>query len=217
MLITNPCRGVYHFHAKSRYELISTLIRVQEFYESDIPTIRGNVFTFEEFVDAYAAQQGNFTYFTDWNGFNLPGDAIRTFCEVFKGQLRKREEAFLTELRYRLDGQEWQTSDYTVIGTWRDDDIDHEYAHAFWQTSPEYRMAMEELMLALDPDWAREFAGALKSKGYVEDVLADEIQAYVATSDSNYLHTRYGVVLPEGAERFRATLEEFKHRLTGSS
>ena len=41
-------------NAKDQYELASTFIRLQEFYESPFSEIKGHTFSMEEYMDIYA-------------------------------------------------------------------------------------------------------------------------------------------------------------------
>ena len=60
----------------TRYELCSSFMRMQEFYESDIPCIKDNYFTLEKFMDEYAKKNGGFSYTMDWSEFNIPIDLL---------------------------------------------------------------------------------------------------------------------------------------------
>src|SRR5437667_5675479 len=125
MKVVNTFPGIYHFQAKDQYELTSTFIRLQEFYESPYKEIRGQYFELDTFFDIYAKKMGNMTYFTDWNGFNVPGHIIDDFCCLFLSydNFRQKEKRF-----YRLSCDN-TTKSYYIIGTWRKGDIDHELCH----------------------------------------------------------------------------------------
>ena len=41
----------------TQYDLCSTLVRIQEFYESDSDKFRGKLFTLDEYMDYYATKQ----------------------------------------------------------------------------------------------------------------------------------------------------------------
>jgi hypothetical protein len=71
--------GIYLLRFKTQYELTSTFLRVQEYYES--PRFQGRIFTLEQFMDWYAAQYGSFSYFEDWSGFNVPSTAFQPFFD----------------------------------------------------------------------------------------------------------------------------------------
>ena len=79
------CKEIYPnlflFTFPNQYELASTFIRLQEFYESPYKEIKGQYFTLEKYMDRYAKDQedNKFTYFEDWNGFNVPGNIVLKF------------------------------------------------------------------------------------------------------------------------------------------
>ncbi|MEK7106247.1 MAG: ABC transporter ATP-binding protein, partial [Patescibacteria group bacterium] len=70
-------RSIYLVEAPTQYALASTFLRFQEHYES--PKFRGQFFSLEEFMDWYAEEYGNFTYYKDWTGFNIPSYILKSF------------------------------------------------------------------------------------------------------------------------------------------
>lgn len=89
-----PFDGVLHFIFPNQYSLTSSFMRVQGFYESSFPDIKNNVFELEHFMDRYAEHFDNFTYTTDWEGFNVPGDVLISFKKKFKRLLNKEKTLF---------------------------------------------------------------------------------------------------------------------------
>ena len=53
--------GLILVRAEHQYTLASAFLRFQEHYES--PKFRGEIFSLEEFMDWYAVEVGNFTYY----------------------------------------------------------------------------------------------------------------------------------------------------------
>ena len=60
--------------------------------------------------------------------------------------------------------------------------LDHEYAHAFWYLSPEYRQSQEENISKLSRKATQKIHQALANAGYAKEVFEDEAQAYLSTS-----------------------------------
>jgi hypothetical protein len=161
-------------------------MRMQEFYESPLGDFRGRYFTRDEFKQAYAEFKGTgtgwgeFTYYSDWNGFNVPGDIADKFLEIF--DIGFIEQYLADAIREHRDpyGQ------YYVIGTHAQGVgtvIDHELSHAFWYLDPGYRQSAQHLIDTELPTAFHALASnALKEMGYCEDVLDDEIAAYLSTS-----------------------------------
>ena len=166
----------------SKYQVTSTFMRMQEFYESPSKKVRGQYFTLETFMDEYADMTGNFTYCSDWSGFNVPGKAYRRFMRTFSMDLLYKEETLVERLEEVLDFEE---DDFYLIGTWNDEDIIHEEAHAFFHISPVYRKTMSNLVRNYKKK--NEVTKWIRDMGYGRNVAVDEIQAYLSTSDREYL------------------------------
>ena len=85
--------GIYLLRFKTQYELTSTFLRVQEHYE--LPQFHGRIFTLEQYMDWYVAENGAFTYFQDWSGFNVPSTAFQPFYEGKFDPLTRKEKRLL--------------------------------------------------------------------------------------------------------------------------
>lgn len=166
----------------SRYQVASTFMRLQEFHESPSRKIRGKYFSLEQFMDEYANMAGNFTYCSDWTGFNVPGRIYQKFIKTFSLDLLEKEKKMIALLEKVIKFGE---DDFYLIGTWNDGDITHEEAHAFFAMSSVYRKTMRKLV----GNYKRknEVAKWIRDMGYDKSVVVDEIQAYLATSDREYL------------------------------
>ena len=119
---------ILHLHYEKQYELCSTFMRLQEFYESDIPEIKGNFFSLEEYMDAYANRMGNFSYTSDWSGFNVPSNVYYSWLEKFKNDLLRKEEALVD-----IISKETNKTKFYIIGSYGDNKnaiVRHEIAHA---------------------------------------------------------------------------------------
>ena len=177
MKITRPLPGVLHLQFTTQTDLCRSFLRMQEFYESPYPEIRGRYFTLPEYIMLYTKDHGKpFSYYTDWHGFNIPGEALRRFGRVFKDKLTTPEQLILS------------IKDVTyLIGTHDDcaEALDHELAHARYHTDLRYRTRAYELVFHLGvyhPREHRAFVEWLKTSGYTTDVFFDEINAYMATN-----------------------------------
>lgn len=166
---------IYHFMMPSQYWLTSTFLRFQEYYES--PKFQGQSFSLEEFQDWYVTtrQHHGFSYYTDWSGFNFPSRVTDSFLDVFKDASRKEE--WLLDQIYSLT-----TGKFYVIGTYqdskRDSVIQHEVVHALFYLHEDYAKSVTDLIQGFE---FATFKRVLIDMGYVENVLIDEINAYVTT------------------------------------
>ena len=86
-------KGIYLLSLKTQYELAATFLRVQEHYES--PKFHGRIFSLEQYMDWYAARYGNFTYYKDWSGFNVPSTAFAAFYRSKFDPLSEKEKQLL--------------------------------------------------------------------------------------------------------------------------
>jgi len=200
---------IHLFIADTQYEVTSSFLRAAEFIESPLPGIKGNYFSLEKFMDAYAKRYGNFTYTSDWSGFNIPGDKLWKFLNIFEYDLLVKE-------RFLLDFRQEPDTNFHIIATYNDvvdDVVEHEFAHAFWYIDKEgYQEHMWKLML--------EFGGAdsstlelwqylhdkIKNMGYHNSVIDDEIQAYLATNK----HRKYWEDTFGRYDEFEPWIEKFR-------
>jgi hypothetical protein len=168
-------KGIYLLRFKTQYQLTATFLRVQEHYES--PRFHGRIFSLEQYMDWYAERYGNFTYYQDWSGFNVPSTAFQPFYEGKFDPLNEKETQLLglfKDLRER----------FYVIGVYDSgakDSLTHELAHALFFIDDRYREAVREAMRAYDTTALEK---QLAKAGYASHVIPDEAQAYlVAPSD----------------------------------
>lgn len=186
--VSLPDTGIVHLRYDTQEELTHTFVRLQEFYESPLPEIRGNTFSLANFLLAYRATFDS-NYFTDWNGFNVPGHVVTDFFKRFTDL--SAEEHDLAQDLIDTIGAETVAGDgerFYVIGTWKEEDVTHEIAHALFYLDRDYKLAMCEECVnlrAFSPHAAMCFEGWLRQEGYTPQVYADEVQAYFATNDAD--------------------------------
>lgn len=162
--------GIYLLRFDTQYELAATFLRVQEHYES--PQFHGRVFTLEQYMDWYAARHGNFTYYQDWSGFNVPSTAFRPFYEGRFDPLSKKEKRLLGLFKNL-------SRPFYVIGIYdggKDGTLTHELAHALFFIDAVYRHAVRKAMDGYDTSGLEK---QLARAGYAGHVIADEVQAYL--------------------------------------
>ena len=121
----------------SSEELASVFLRFQEYYES--PEFRGKVFSLEDFKGWYTKNSpsgmktGEFKYYSDWNGFNVPSSILESFRDGSFDPLSKEERKFLDMFRDEKEP-------FYVIGVLKggdgfDDSMRHEIAHGMFYTN----------------------------------------------------------------------------------
>jgi hypothetical protein len=196
--------GIFSLQFKTQYELSSTFIRIQEFYESPFEEIRGNFFTLEKYMDRYAKRYEAFTYLEDWGGFNVPGHVCLDFFSVFEGRLLDKEKHLESLIYNQLNGN----GKFYIIGhsekeaskiTKRNmnSTLAHEVAHGKFYMNESYKIKMLHAVQNLPRKDSVAMAKALIKMRYTKGVIKDEIQAYLATSTKDYLHGLFEVDLEE--------------------
>lgn len=184
---------LFHYIAETQYELCSSFLRIEEFYESPFDDIRGNYFTVDNFMDRYANanEKKEFTYFTDWSGFNVPGNSVLQFYDLFHtmGDIRPKEMAILSPLvEYIRSGY----GDFYIIGTYDKATIAHERAHALYYLNSQYRNECAAVYRDIPEKSKLKINDILKDYGYTPGVYEDETQAYLATDSKTQAKKRFG-------------------------
>lgn len=184
-------KNIILIEADTQEEIASMFLRPQEYYESPYVNIKGNVFTLNEYIDTYTKENGAFTYYTDWAGFNIPGHVIIEFFQKFRHDLQDIEKDFLHLISPYVKNSER----FYVIGTCKSvpSALSHEIAHAYWYLFDEYKNNMQTLIDNADVGLMNVIAHKLLKMGYNEEMITDEIQAYLSTSSRHTLVESIGL------------------------
>lgn len=165
-------RNIFLAEAPTQHVLASTFLRFQEYYES--PKFRGKFFSLEEFMDWYAEECGNFSYYQDWGGFNIPSSILKPFRVGKFDPLSTKENLFL-KLFEKIQ------EPFYIIGVVKPFDLTtlkHEFVHGLFYTDEAYRDRVLSEIKTLN---IRIFEKALKNAGYHPAVHKDETNAYATT------------------------------------
>jgi len=178
--------GLIHLHFKNQYEVTSTMMRAQEFYESPHENIRGKFFELDKYMDTYAQTHGNFTYTSDWSGFNIPGNVVNAFFDTFDNALLEKEVYLKGHIDVAKEDFGITGDNFYLIASFDDesdrDILSHEIAHGFYYLNVDYRAAMDGIIGSIDDNTYARLAKVLLDKGYMDGVIDDEMQAYFSTS-----------------------------------
>lgn len=181
-LPTKIVGSVYLIRFDTSANMARTLLRFQEHYES--PKFRGEIFTLGHFKKWRIEKTGDFTYYTDWTGFNFPSWIVRPFRDDKFNPLSYDEDLLLSAVSnlpepfYLIavannhshpDGTETPTDVHSSA-------LRHEIAHGLWSTNGEYRaealLSMMEFNLAPFYRW-------MSGQMYHPATWLDEAHAYV--------------------------------------
>jgi hypothetical protein len=152
------------------------MCRFAEYFES--PKWRGRLFSWRQFKSWYSWDKGEFSYYEDWGGFNMPGKTFEPFLSGDFNPLTWGERDVLAEIK-RLA----PTEPFYLIATPKEDEdascLRHELGHAFYSVDPEYKAAVDVVLASLPADINEKFKRGIKLMGYHDDVLHDELHAYL--------------------------------------
>jgi hypothetical protein len=165
--------------ADSQDELGLTFMRFQEHYESANPEFRNKIFTLGQLRYWYSENYGSNCYHIHWIGFNFPSSVLTTFKEGLFDPLTKEENNLLELLRYRKDN-------FYIIGAQNNSILRHELAHALYASDTKYRTEIDSF-ISKNKNKLKAVSEYILAKGYCDDVLNDEIQAYITDNDDNEL------------------------------
>jgi hypothetical protein len=213
MRITALNDKIYLLSAPTQYEVSMAFMRFQEFYESPYKEIRGKYFSHEKYMDLYAKETGNFTYTSDWLGFNIPSHIYEKALGKFALNAWIKENE-LTDLVGRT-AFHYKAKKYYIIGACETDSAvqtsQHEVAHALWYLYPKYKKEQKENIERLALRTRDKISTALVASGYGKLVVSDETQAYLSTSTSFYLNKKMGFpkIPDRSLNRFTETFFSF--------
>lgn len=165
--------------ADSQEELGLTFMRFQEHYESVSLDFRGQIFTQGQLRRWYSETYGSNSYHSHWVGFNFPSKVLIPFKEGLFDPLTIEEQRLLDLFKYRSDN-------FYIIGAQSNTTLRHELAHALYASNPKYRDEITKF-LNKNKSKIKQTMKYILGKGYCDDVLYDEIQAYITDNDDNEL------------------------------
>lgn len=182
MKVEEVVEDIFHVTIQPNVELCKTFLRFQEHYES--PEFKGKIFTLLEFKEWYIADSengkktGNFTYYSDWSGFNIPSHILDPFFEGSFNPLSWREKDFLAKFEDKQD------HDFYVVGTTgaKLDYLKHEVGHGLFYTRPDYRSKAEEIVSRIPENGRKGMEEFLLRIGYCDEVILDETHAFLLTN-----------------------------------
>jgi hypothetical protein len=210
---------IYVLTFETRYELCMSMVRFQEFYESDSTAFRGKYFTLEQYMDYWAKKfgKGEFTYTKTWNGFNVPGSVFFEWFQMFGIEVRSREQRVLDAIDELMNKEGVQDiGEVYIIATHRqecdedrDDIIEHEVAHALYTLYPQYRKECLSLLRGIAKNSRANAKKTLTKMGYGRPVHNDEMQAYFSTEkDPVNASLRMRKAFAEHFENFKEALRD---------
>jgi hypothetical protein len=185
--------NVYAVIVPDNYHRPMLFCRVQEFYESPNPKFRGKNFNIWDYIEWYSRQKrGAFTYAFDWGGFNIPlevawncyegKNGVRIMPEGYKSPYDNIMTDIISDIQIRMFDKSKQRDLHAyIIGAadtkgWT---FKHEVCHGLYYINKKYRELVDEVTQTIPLKDYIKFKQNLIKMGYTEDVIDDEIQAYL--------------------------------------
>ncbi len=187
--------SIFLVEVEDSYDLSMLFCRVQEFYESPNPKYRNKDFCIWDFIDWYSRKNnGVFTYPSDWAGFNLPYDVMeKCIFGLSKIGFQSPYDQIMAQIYSEIRDTKSEGDAY-VIGICSNDEtsLAHEICHGLYYTNPEYKKSADSVTLEIkesQPEIYNTLKRNLTTMGYAENVIDDEIQAYLTI---NYDNNNFG-------------------------
>ncbi len=158
-------------------------LRYQEYYEGASNSIRGSKFSIDNYINWYMDTYKNkdmFTYAYDWAGFNIPSNKIEECLESIydRNEYDRIMSQIFNSCKYDSD-----LEDFYLLGVDSLDGglLEHEMAHGMYFTDPSYKLEMDKLTESLPKEIREIMNSKISEMGYGENVISDEVQAYMST------------------------------------
>jgi hypothetical protein len=177
----------YHLIIPDQYDMCMVFWRVQEFYESPFKEVRGKNITLLEFMDIYSKRKGGgcFTYPVEWGGFNVPNKMVEDCYNQKVAHDYNHYDSVIIDIHEEIK----KTDDkYYLIGTTGSDFIamKHELAHAFYYLDSSYKKEVNQVLKKIPDKYYKKIVIHLKNIGYTNNVIQDEIHAYLSTRNGHF-------------------------------
>jgi ribosomal protein S9 len=188
-----PIKNCLLLEFNTQKDLALSFCRVEEYYEGN-PKVNGKYLSFVDFIDAFMTDDGKLNYFHYWTGFNIPGNIYKEWSQQNMSDKTYWELALADAVSKKLDLEK----PFYIIGGVKGDTevIDHEIAHALYYMNTEYKDLMDAANYQFYKNLRMEYCKmvkTLKKMGYGENVIRDEVQAYMSTSGKKELVEKFGL------------------------
>jgi len=199
---------------KDNYLRSRVFLRYQEFYESGSESFRGQGFKWKDFINYYKEKTKSeiFTYHDDWSGYNIPCDSIEScmklipdlnFFDLIMYCIVDTIKELVGSDKFYLIGIDQSTGDDPHL-------IYHEMAHALWFSDPSYKEKMSTLIRKMDSNIREKMLKKISDSGYGDNVLYDELQAYMATGLVGNMNRVKGV--KQEIEKFKSFFDTYTNK-----
>lgn len=182
MLVIDAPKGILHLQFDTRIAMTTTMCRLDAFSESPLDALRSKVNAdWPQFLELLLSDDPD--YFTFWEGFNIPGQKVKTFFNAYPLESLTKVEQQIQSLMADKDYLIATDTSSTL------ETVAHELAHARWATDSTYKMGAKKVVDSIPSNLRPGLEEGLIAYGYpqVAEILDDEIHAYLLTSDTKEL------------------------------
>jgi len=163
---------------QTQYEMTATMLRPQECCECPNKKFRNHIFNMEEYADWYANKYGNFTYYSDWHGFNLPVKYVFKLYNEFPDLSNKERKLIESVFECGAKQEDYLITCFVEDGTFSAT-MSHEIAHGLFCTDKKYRKEVKKILKTISDTKIDKLKQVMKEQGYCPSVYLDEIHAYL--------------------------------------
>ena len=202
---------IYAVLANDSFERAMLFIRAQEYYESPFPEFRGRDFDLFVYMNRYRKERSAnyFSYTADWSGYNIPSESLEACMLGVHDSISTSYDHEMTEVVSIIRQYQKKGKFYLLgVDSLESRVMDHEFAHGLFYTNKEYKTEMMELVLSLKRDLYEQLESYLIQIGYTSHVIADEIQAYMATGLTSTMAKTRGSV--SASKKFEKIFKKYK-------
>jgi hypothetical protein len=168
--------NIYMVTAINQFYLNHSFQRIQEFYESSSSKFKNKLFKKEVF-NKWFTKKYKKDYYNFWEGFNIYRETIDSFNKIYKKEKLDDYEESLFSLLKTIP----KKSRYCVIGVLEKDSgtVQHELIHGVFYLNDKYRQEVRDYFCSPFCDKLNGLRKKLSDIGYGEEVMIDELNAYV--------------------------------------
>lgn len=184
-------KGIYAVVIKDCYDRAMLFCRYQEFYESPYENINGKPFDIMSYMRTYKTKRDDkvFTYPNDWSGYNIPSHVLKSCLNnVFITHQREcgvnMYDYYMKDIVESINNHLGSDSiPFYILGVDTVDShiMEHEIAHGLFYTDEKYKNNAIDNYNKLPENIKNGMRDILIQMGYCDDVIIDEIQAYMST------------------------------------
>jgi len=174
--------------SNTQEKLAKTFIRLNGYLDSE--KFKDKIFTLDEFKKWYIKEKGEFTYYKDYKGFNIPDNVVDVFLSGKFDPLSEEEKWLLDNLKSNISDKPYYIIGYVDVEG-EEETRHHELAHALYYLSPSYK---EEVNEVIDKFWKEINSKSLnKIEKFLENlqynklIWNDEMNAYLIEGNREYL------------------------------